>query len=61
MHTKHSNTVFPGDNVRVTAPGKTASVEHGRVVGASPDTGKVKIAYDDGRTDWVDMDRLEKA
>jgi len=61
MHTKHSNTVFPGDDVRVMGSGKTASAERGRVVGADPDTGKVKVAYGDGRTDWVDMDKVEKA
>lgn len=60
MHTKHSNTVFPGDNVRVFNTGKTASVDRGRVVSADPNSGKVKVAYSDGREDWVSLDRLEK-
>ena len=61
MHTKHSNTVFPGDNVRIfNSSGKVASLDRGQVIKADPDSGKVKVAYDDGREDWIDLDRLEK-
>jgi hypothetical protein len=59
-HTKHSNTVFPGDRVKVIPTDKTATAEAGKVVTANPDSGKVKVAYPDGREDWVDLEKLEK-
>lgn len=60
MHTKHSNTFFPGDSVRVHSTGKTASNNSGRIVNADPDTGKVKVAYLDGSEEWVEAARVEK-
>lgn len=61
-HTKHSNTVFPGDNVRVvgSTANKIASNELGQVVGADPSSGRVKVAFPDGRNDWVELEKLEK-
>ena len=61
-HTKHSNTVFPGDKVKVVGStiNKIASNEKGEVVGADPDSGRVKVAFADGRNDWVDLENLEK-
>ena len=59
MHTKHSNTFFPGDKVRVTGT-KTASLDTGTITGANVDEGKVKVSYADGREDWVSFDQVQK-
>lgn len=59
---KHANTVFPGDQVKVigSTVNKIASNESGKVVKADPESGRVKVAFADGRDDWVDLDKLEK-
>ena len=61
-HTKHSNTVFPGDKVKVVGRtiNKIASNEQGEVVGADPDSGRVKVAFPDGRNDWVELAQVER-
>lgn len=60
---KHANTFFPGDNVHRTAHGaKVAGAgAQGTVVGADPDSGKVKVAFNDGSTEYVDPAELTKA
>lgn len=54
MHTKHANTVFPGDKVTVSRGGKTASSEKGTITGADPTSDLVKVTFSDGREEWVD-------
>jgi hypothetical protein len=61
MHTKHSNTVFPGDAVQVLKPGhKKASAETGNVVDVNPEHHTAKVAYPDGREEWVDLENMKK-
>ena len=59
---KHGNTFFPGDRVKVVggSVNKVASNEVGKVIGGDPDTGRVKVAFTDGRDDWVEPEKLEK-
>ena len=59
---KHANTFFPGDTVTRTAHGqKLAGQEsRGKVIGAEPDSGKVKVAFDDGTESFVSPEELSK-
>jgi|NOAtaT_6_FD_contig_21_772721_length_300_multi_5_in_0_out_0_1 hypothetical protein len=61
-HTKHSNTFFPGDRVRVTggAPGKTASNEEGIARAVHPTGGSIYVQFPDGRREIVEVENLEK-
>lgn len=63
MHTKHSNTFFPGDRVKVIGStlNKIASNETGKVVGGDPDTGRLKVAFSDGREDWASASDLVRS
>jgi len=59
---KHANTVFPGDKVREVPQGKTASMpREGQVTDADPTSGRVKVAFDDGTSDWVKPEHLTPA
>jgi hypothetical protein len=59
---KHGNTFFPDDAVRRQPQDKTASNIglQGKVINADPDTGKVKVAWEDGTVDWVAPDDLAR-
>lgn len=59
---KHGNTYFPGDRVKVigSSLNKIASNEVGKVIGGDPETGRLKVAFTDGRDDWVAPEQLEK-
>lgn len=61
-HTKHSNTIFPGDKVRVIGStlNKIASNEEGTVQAGDVGGMRVYVRFSDGRKDVVDLDRLEK-
>ena len=59
---KHANTFFPNEVVsQVKGDGtKVAGHETGKVQKADPDSGKVKVAWQDGET-WHDPSDLQKA
>lgn len=61
-HTKHANTLFPGEKVKISGQSvnKIASSEEGKVIGADADSGRVNIDFGDGRTDWVELGKVEK-
>lgn len=61
-HTKHSNTIFPGDKVRVigNSLNKIAANEEGTVQAGDVGGMRVYVRFPDGRKDVVELDKLEK-
>ncbi len=58
---KHANTFFPGDKVAEVKDGtKVAGHESGKVTDGDPTSGKVKVAWPDGREDWLPAEDLQK-
>lgn len=59
---KHGNTYFPDDRVVPVRPDgtKTAIREAGRVTGADPESGQVKVSWATGEETWHDPHELER-
>ena len=59
---KHANTYFPGDRVTRVSHGQKLAGESakGEVVGADPESGKIKVAFDDGTESFVSPEELTK-
>ena len=59
---KHGNTYAPDDNVAAatTSGTKLASADKGVVKGGDPESGKIKVAWGDGRTEWCAPEDLRK-
>lgn len=57
---KHGNTYAPQDKVAPASSSgtKLASSDQGTVISGDPSSGKIEVAWGDGRTEWVAREDL---
>lgn len=60
MIEKNANTWFPGDQVKVIAKDKTASLRVGEILDVDPAMELAHVKFPDGAA-WIGLDELERA